>query len=70
VLAELAFVSNASEEALLSRPEVQELEARAVARGIERYLRSQDPGSGFSTPYPRRQPAGPGGGSRGCVDPA
>jgi len=70
VLAELAFVSNASEEALLSRPEVQDLEARAVARGIERYLRSQDPGSGFSTPYPRQQPAGPGGGTRGCVDPA
>lgn len=70
VLAELAFVSNSSEEALLSRPEVQDLEARAVARGIERYLRSKDPGSGFSTPYPRQQPAGPGGGTKGCVDPA
>jgi N-acetylmuramoyl-L-alanine amidase len=70
VMAELAFLSNASEEALLSRPEVQELEARALARGIERYLESNDPGSGFTTPYPRQQPAGPGGGAGGCVDPA
>ena len=69
-MAELAFVSNASEEAVLSQPEIQELEARAVARGIERYLRSSDPGSGFTTPYERTQPAGPGGGAGGCVDPA
>ena len=69
-MAELAFVSNPAEEALLSRPEVQELEARAVARGITRYLRTNDPGGGFTTPYPRQQPAGPGGGAGGCVDPA
>jgi N-acetylmuramoyl-L-alanine amidase len=70
VLAELAFLSNSSEEALLSRADVQDLEASAIARGIERYLRSKDPGSGFTTPYPRQQPAGPGGGAQGCVDPA
>lgn len=70
VLAELAFISNPSEEALLRRQEVRNLEAGAVAQGIARYLRSSDPGSGFTTPYPRSAPAGPGGGTLGCVDPS
>ncbi|MGH2690504.1 MAG: N-acetylmuramoyl-L-alanine amidase, partial [Actinomycetota bacterium] len=70
VLAELAFVSNPSEEQLLARPDVQQAEGAAVARGILRFLRTPDPGSGFTTPYPRSAPAGPGGGSRGCVDPS
>lgn len=70
ILAELAFVSNPSEEALLSRDETRRLEADAVARAVIRYLRSKDPGSGFTTPYPRTEPAGPGGGRGGCVDPS
>lgn len=70
VLAELAFVSNPSEEQLLARRDVQQAEGAAVARGILRFLRTPDPGSGFTTPYPRSAPAGPGGGSRGCVDPS
>lgn len=69
-LAELAFVSNPVEEEILRREEVRQLEAAALVRAIERYLGSQDPGSGFTTPYPRTAPAGPGGGTRGCVDPA
>ena len=69
VLAELAFVSNGPEAALLARPDVQQAEGEAVARGILRYLTTQDPGSGFVEPYPRRSPAGPGGGAGGCVDP-
>ncbi|MGH9165794.1 MAG: N-acetylmuramoyl-L-alanine amidase family protein, partial [Acidimicrobiales bacterium] len=69
-LAELAFVSNPAEAALISQADVQRVEGEAVARGILRFLRSADPGSGFTEPYPRTSPAGGGGGSSGCVDPS
>jgi N-acetylmuramoyl-L-alanine amidase len=69
-LAELAFISDPPEAALLVRPDVQQVEGEAVARGIVRFLTTKDPGSGFSTPYPRVQPAGGGGGPDNCVDPA
>ena len=69
-LAELAFVSNPTEETLLLRDDVRRVEAAAVARGIVRFLRTTDPGSGFIEPYPRTEPAGGGGGSQGCVDPS
>ncbi len=69
VLAELAFISNPPEAELLARPDVQKAEGEAVARGILRFLTTDDPGSGYVTPYPRNEPAGPGGGSSGCVDP-
>lgn len=68
-LAELAFISNPSEEALLQRDEVRRAMANAVARGIIRFLRTNDTGSGFTTPYPRTEPAGGGGGTEGCSDP-
>jgi len=67
-LAELSFISNAPEAALLARPDYDDVEGQAVARGILRYLRTTDPGSGYTTPYPRTTPAG-GGGKEGCVDP-
>jgi N-acetylmuramoyl-L-alanine amidase len=69
-IAELAFISNGPEAELLARPDVQQVEGNAVAAGIVRYLRTSDPGSGFTEPYPRTTPAGPGGGSAGCQDPA
>ncbi len=69
VLSEAAFLSNPPEAELLARPEVQQAEAEALARAATRYLTTQDPGSGFTEPYPRTEPAGPGGGGRGCVDP-
>jgi N-acetylmuramoyl-L-alanine amidase len=69
-LAELAFISNAPEADLLARPDVQKVEGQAVARGIVRFLTTNDPGSGYTTPYPRTTPAGGGGGKTGCVDPA
>jgi N-acetylmuramoyl-L-alanine amidase len=68
-LAELAFITNPSEESLLQRDDVRRVEAAAVARGIVRFLRTNDPGSGFTEPYPRTEPAGGGGGTEGCVDP-
>jgi N-acetylmuramoyl-L-alanine amidase len=70
VLVEMAFVSNPSEEALLLRDDTRGLEASAVAQAVIRYLRSKDPGSGFTTPYPRTEAAGPGGGRQGCTDPS
>ena len=69
-LAELAFISNPTEEALLQRDDFRRVEAAAVARGIARFLRTDDPGSGFIEPYPLTEPAGGGGGPQGCVDPA
>ena len=69
-LVELAFITNGPEADLLVRPDVQAVEGRAVAAAIVRFLRTPDPGSGFTEPYPRTTPAGPGGGSAGCQDPA
>jgi len=68
VLAELAFISNPPEAELLARPEVQQVEGQAVARGILRYLNTGDPGSGFVEPYPRTDPP-PVGGGVPCADP-
>ena len=69
-LVELAFITNGPEAELLARPDVQQVEGRAVAAGILRYLNTADPGSGYTEPYTRTTPAGPGGGSAGCQDPA
>jgi len=67
-IAELAFISDPPEAALLARADVQRVEGEAVARGILRFLRTQDPGSGYVTPVPRPS-ADNGGGPEGCVDP-
>lgn len=69
VLSEAAFISNGPEEQLLVDPQFQEAEAGAIAQAIVRFVTTEDPGSGFVEPYPRTQPAGPGGGADGCVDP-
>jgi N-acetylmuramoyl-L-alanine amidase len=69
-LAELAFISNPAEEALLRLDTVKQAEADAIARAIVRYLRTSDGGSGFTTPYDRTEPAGGGGGKAGCTDPS
>jgi len=71
-LAELAFVSNPAEAELVGRPDVQAVEGDAVARAIARYLRTSDPGSGFTTAYPRPPnppPTGPEAPPEVCVDP-
>jgi N-acetylmuramoyl-L-alanine amidase len=69
VISEAAFLSNPAEAALLARPDVQEAEGDALARAVARFLTTDDPGSGFVDAEPRREPAGPGGGAAGCVDP-
>ena len=70
VLAELGFISNPTEEALYARQDGQKAAGEAVANGILRFLRTSDPGSGFTEPYPREVPAGGGGGADNCQDPA
>jgi N-acetylmuramoyl-L-alanine amidase len=69
VLSEAAFISNPPEERLLADPEFQQVEARALTEAIVRFATTDDPGSGYVEPYPRTQPAGPGGGAGGCDDP-
>jgi N-acetylmuramoyl-L-alanine amidase len=69
VLSEAAFLSNPPEELLLNDPGFQGAEAEAITRAVVRFVTTADPGSGFVEPYPRTQPAGPGGGGEGCVDP-
>ena len=69
VLSEAAFITDPPEEALLATPEFQHVEAQAIANAITRFLTTNDPGSGFVTPYDRTEPAGGGGTSEGCTDP-
>jgi len=61
-LAEMLFISNPTEEALLLRDDVRQAEAGAIARAVVRFLDTRDPGSGFSIPRPRPPvPCGGGG---------
>lgn len=69
-LAELAFMNNPPEAELLARDDVRRAEGAAVARAIKRFLTTADPGSGFTEPYARTTPAGGGGRSSNCQDPA
>lgn len=69
VLVESAFISNPAESELLARDEVRQAEAEAVARGILRYLNTDDPGSGYVEPNPRTSPDG-GDEGEPCADPA
>jgi N-acetylmuramoyl-L-alanine amidase len=69
VLSEAAFLPNPNEEALLVREDVQQGEANAITRAVRRFMLGDDQGSGFTDPYPRTEPAGPGGGTDDCVDP-
>ena len=63
------YLSNPAEEALLRDDAVLDLEAEALARAIERFLTTDDPGSGFIDQTIFRGDLGPGGGTIGCEDP-
>ena len=68
VITEAAYLSNSAEARLLSDPAVQAVEASAIADGIERYLTTHDPGSGYNgtvVTTRRLSSGGPGG----CTDP-
>jgi N-acetylmuramoyl-L-alanine amidase len=69
VLVEVAFITNPSEEEVLGDPEVVEAQAEAIARAAERFLTTEDQGSGFVEPDdeagdPKAPPPGPA-----CEDP-
>jgi N-acetylmuramoyl-L-alanine amidase len=69
VLAELAYLSNPSEAAVLATPEYRQAAADALASGIVRYLRTADGGSGFVEAPRLFNPSDTTGGTDGCVDP-
>lgn len=68
VLVRPAFLTNPAEEALLRTDVFRALEATALARGILRYLTSDDAGSGYTGPSTRPDTANGSGGFT-CVDP-
>ncbi len=68
VITEALYMSNPPEARLIADPEVQAVEAAALARGIHRFLTTDDPGSGFKRPFVDEAMTGTGTG-RGCVDP-
>lgn len=69
VLSEAMYLSNPAEEALLEDPAVRDLEADALAGAIDRFLSTDDPGSGFIDATVFRGDLGSGGTTFGCVDP-
>ncbi len=68
VLAELGYLSNASEASLFLTDEYRDVSAQALATAIVRWLQTDDPGSGFDVDR-TFNPSGGTGGSEGCVDP-
>ena len=70
VLIEPSYMSSASEAHLLSTASFRTIEAKAIADGIQRYLTTRDPGSGFHQPLPRGYDDAGGGGTDNCRDPA
>ncbi|MDG2908561.1 MAG: N-acetylmuramoyl-L-alanine amidase [Acidimicrobiales bacterium] len=50
-IVEAAYLSNAPEAELLADPEVLIAEAAAIARAVDRFLTSGDPGSGFKRAF-------------------
>ncbi len=69
VLAELAYMGNPEEVALMESGELQAASAQALAQAVIRFLSTDDPGSGFVDSDVVLTTAGSGGGLGGCVDP-
>jgi len=70
VLAELAYISNRAEAELMSTSFVQNEVAAAIARGFDRWVNTDEPGSGF-TDDPIFRGYGPSGAgfTTDCTDP-
>ena len=67
VITEAAYLSTPAEARLLADPEVHKVEAVAIADGIERYLTTSDPGSGFNPMFSTSRKLSAGG-PGGCRD--
>ncbi len=68
-LVEMAYLGNPREAALLDSDDYLAAAAESLADGIERYLTSEDTGSGFIDTARIFNPSGDTGGTDGCVDP-
>lgn len=68
-LIELAYMGNPSEAELLATAEYVTAAAVALADGIERFLTTSDPGSGFIETPRTFDPTSTSGGTTGCTDP-
>lgn len=68
-LIEMAYLGNPKEVALLSTDDYLESSAVALADAIERFLNSQDQGTGYIDTPRSAEPSGATGGESGCVDP-
>lgn len=69
VLAEMGFMGNEDELALMRTGEFQQAESVAISNAVIRFFNTDDPGSGFVEPSFALTAAGGGGGLGGCVDP-
>lgn len=69
ILTEALFLQNGPEAEALATEEVQDLEAAALVRAIERFLTTDDPGTGFRGPEVYDYPVSATGGTDGCEDP-
>lgn len=69
-LVELAYLGNDAEVEFLATQEYLDVAAAAMADALERFLTTDDPGSGFVDEPRIFDPSGLTGGSTGCVDPA
>ena len=67
VIIEAVYLSNPPEAELMMLPEVQQVEAEAITRGIHRFISTSDPGSGFKPSFIDGAMTGTGS-ARGCVD--
>ena len=70
VLAEYAYLSNPAEEELMSDPVVQDQLAQATLAAFERFVSTDDPGTGFiDDPIFRGFGPSGAGGTGNCTDP-
>ena len=69
VLTEALFLQNGPEAEALATEEVQDLEVEALTTAIQRFLETDDPGSGQYGPLVYDFPVSSTGGTDGCVDP-
>jgi hypothetical protein len=70
VISEGAFISEGPEEALLASAEFRQAYAEAIYRALVRFITTDDPGSGYTTPYLRTTDVGSGDARPTCQIPA
>lgn len=69
IITEFLYLSNASEAALLRRPEVLDAQAQAIVDGIMRWWFSDDSGTTLGREFTDSSSSGTGG-FDGCIDPS